>query len=126
MVTADIAQLSQECSTWLASLRTKRDEFSQFKKNLQELITHPLPKDELPQVEHLHNQFEIQLTNINHLKHSIKEHDKRALWEKSLNDGNLSDGNWAIHESLHDQVQSLEHTLEELRDEFSRFMQKVG
>lgn len=126
MVTTDIAQLSQECSSWLTSLRTKRDEFSTFKKNLQELITHPITKDDLPQVEHYGNQFEIQLTNINHLKHSIKEHDRLAGWERSTHDGNVTDATWAVHEELHDQVQSLQHTLEDLRSEFSQFMQKVG
>ncbi len=126
MVTADIAQLSQECSSWLASLRNKRDEFSQLRKNLQELITHPLTKDDLPQVEHLSNQFEIQLTNINHLKHSIKEHEKVASWEQTLSSGNITEASWAAHEDLHDQVQSLGHTLDELKDEFSRFMEKVG
>ena len=126
MVSTDIAQLSQECSSWLTSLRGKRDEFSQFKNNLQQIITRPLSKDDLPQVEHYGNQFEIQLTNINHLKHSIKEHDKLAEWERSAHNGNVSDATWAAHEDLHDQVQNLEHTLEELRNEFSRFIQKAG
>lgn len=126
MVTSDVAQLSQECSSWLSSLRNKRDEFTQFNKNLQGLITKPIAKEELPQIEHLGNQFEIQLTNINHLKHSIKEHEKLADWERTTHDGSVTDATWAAHEDLNDQVQHLEHTLEDLKDEFSRFMNKIG
>jgi acyl transferase domain-containing protein len=124
MVTTDIAQLSQECSAWLALLRNKRDELAEFKKNLQQLITTPVPKDDLPQVEHLENQFDIQLTNINHLKHSIKEHEKHAEWEKAHHNGNITDATWAVHEELNGQVQNLEHTLDDLKDEFNRFIKK--
>lgn len=126
MVTTDVAQLSQECGAWIASLRSRRDEFTLLKKQLQDILSHPVSKENLPDVEHYDNQFEIQLTNINHLKHSIKEHDRIASWEQSTRDGNVTDATWAAHEDLYDRVQHMEHTMDELKDEFSKFLEKMS
>jgi hypothetical protein len=80
----------------------------------------------MPQVDHYHNQFDIQLSNINHLKHAIKEHERIASWELRNRNGNVSDATWAAHENLHDQYQVLEHTLVDLKEEFSSFVSRIG
>ncbi|MDX2046943.1 MAG: hypothetical protein SFU87_09155 [Chitinophagaceae bacterium] len=126
MVQTDITQLSRECSSWRDNLRNYRTELSQFRSRLQEAVSHPVSKNEMPQVEHYDNQFDIQLSNINHLKHSIKEHERVATWEMRHNNGNVSDITWAKHESLHDQYQSLEHTLQDLKEEFGTFVSRLS
>jgi ABC-type phosphate transport system auxiliary subunit len=121
MVQADISQLSRECNTWRDSLRNFRDEFNGYKLKLQDLARGPLSKDQLTEVEHYHNQFHIQLINIHDLKQSIKTHDRKVSFETSANAGALHEETLADHENLYDEFQHLEHTLQELRQEFDSF-----
>ena len=121
MVQADISQLSRECNTWRDALRAFRDEFTQCKHKLQQLASRSLSKEDLTEVEHYHNQFHIQLINIHDLKQSIKTHDRKVSFETSANAGALHEETLADHENLFDEYQHLEHTLQELRQEFDSF-----
>src|SRR6476620_12288342 len=76
MVQTDISQTAAECADWRQALRTYRDEFTQDKKDLEQHCRSALNKDQLHQVEHLHNQFHIQLINIHDLKQTIKAHER--------------------------------------------------
>ena len=125
MVQTDISQLSGECSTWRAALRSYREEFTQDKVRLQQAAGHTLPKEKLQDVEHLQNQFHIQLINIHDLKQAIKAHDRRVSYEKDLNNGQVHEETLAEHENLFDQYQSLENTLQELRHEFKGFLERT-
>ena len=125
MVQTDISQLSGECTAWRQTLRTYREEFSQDKIRLQQAVGNTLPKDHLQDVEHLQNQFHIQLINIHDLKQAIKVHDRKVNYETSVNSGLVHDETLAEHELLFDQYQSLESTLQNLRKEFSGFLERT-
>ena len=125
MVQTDIAQLSGECTAWRQTLRSYREEFSQDKIRLQQAVGNTLPKDHLQDVEHLQNQFHIQLINIHDLKQAIKVHDRKVNYEMETNKGRLNDETLAQHENLFDQYQALEHTLQELRNEFKGFLERT-
>ena len=77
MVQVETSQLTGECNSWRENLRQYRDEFSKDKIKLQDAVSQPLSKEQLQDVEHLHNQFHIQLINIHDLKHAIKAHDAK-------------------------------------------------
>jgi hypothetical protein len=125
MVQTDISQLSGECSTWRANLRSYREEFTQDNVRLQQAAGHTLPKDRLQDVEHLQNQFHIQLINIHDLKQAIKVHDRKVNFEMEANKGQLHEETVAEHENLFEQYQSLESTLHELRSEFRGFLERT-
>ena len=122
MVQVEIAQLTGECNAWRESLRKYREEFTQAKTKLQQVASQTLSKEQLQQVEHLHNQFHIQLINIHDLKQSIKIHDRKMNFEKAENNEQLHDETLAEHESLFEQLQSVEQTLLGVRDEFETFV----
>jgi hypothetical protein len=122
MVQVDISQLSGECNTWREGLRQLRDEFSKDKILLQQATNPTLSKEQLQDVEHLHNQFHIQLINIHDLKQFIKVHERKLSFEMATNNGQLTEDTIATHESLFDQYQSLDNTLADLRNEFSQFL----
>ena len=126
MVQADISQLSGECSTWRNSLRSYRDEMNQFKQRLQQSAGQHLSKDQLQDVEHYHNQFHIQLINIHDLKQAIKAHDRRVNFEMAAHSGQLTEDSIAEHENIFDQYQTLDQTLQALRDEFNNFLQRTS
>ncbi len=126
MVQTDLSQLNRECNTWKENLRNYRSELSGYRHKLQEVVNHPISKTALPQVEHYDNQFDIQLTNISHLKHAIKEHEKMASWEKGQPEPPMQELLWTTHESLHDQYQNLETTLNDLKHEFNSFVRHMS
>jgi hypothetical protein len=125
MVQVEIAQLTGECSSWREKLRQYREEFTQDKAKLQQAASPSLSKDQLQDVEHLHNQFHIQLINIHDLKQTIKVHERKVSFEMTANDGQLNEETVAGHENLHNEYQRLEQTLLELRDEFDAFLNRT-
>ena len=125
MVQVDISQLSGECNTWRETLRQYRDEFTQHKNRLQQVAGKPLSKDQLQDVEHLHNQFHIQLINIHDLKNDVKVHDRKLSFEVSANNGQVNEDTVAQHEEMLDKYQSLENKLQDLRDEFDQFLNRT-
>jgi hypothetical protein len=124
MVQVETSQLIAECEAWRQTLRQYREEFTQDKTKLQLAASRSLSKDQLQEVEHLHNQFHIQLINIHDLKQAIKNHDRRIGFEVREQNG-LNEETVAEHENLFGQYQSLEHTLQELREEFDTFLKQT-
>ncbi len=125
MVQVEIAQLTGECTAWREKLRQYREEFTQDKTKLQQAASHSLTKDQLQDVEHLHNQFHIQLINIHDLKQAIKVHERKISIEMEAAGGQLSEETVAEHEHLHSEYESLEHTLLGLRNEFDDFLSRT-
>jgi len=125
MVTTEVAQLTRECNAWRETLRSYRDEFSQLKNRLQQVAGRQLNKEDLTEVEHFDNQFHIQLINIHDLKQAIKIHDRKISTEMAGNSGHLHDDTLVFHENLYDEYQRLEHTLQEVRSEFSGFISSM-
>ena len=124
MVQTDISQLSAECAEWRQVLRNYRNEFTQSQKDLQSLCRSNLSKDQLLDVEHLSNQFHIQLINIHDLKKEIKLHTQQIELEQSGKDG-ISEETINRHEKLYDEFSRMEMTLLDLRTEFQKFSHQV-
>ena len=125
MVQVETSQLTGECNSWRENLRQYRDEFSKDKIKLQDAVSQPLSKELLQDVEHLHNQFHIQLINIHDLKHAIKSHEQKINYEMNVNGGKLNAETVAQHENIFEQYQRLDTTLLELRDEFDQFLSRT-
>ena len=125
MVQVDISQLCGECNAWREKLRQYRDEFTRDETQLQQAARQPLSKDQLRDVEHLHNQFHIQRINIHDLKQSIKVHDRKMNFEKVAFNGYVNEDSLSRHEALLEEVQSLEQTLLDLREEFNVFLSRT-
>jgi hypothetical protein len=123
MVQADLSQLSTECNSWRETLRSNRDEFTLFKRHLQQAAGQPLSKDQLQDVERYHNQFHIQLINIHDLKQSVKTHDRKVNFELAEHTGQVKEETLSEHEHIFEEYTSLEQTLHELRQDFNRFME---
>ena len=125
MVQVDISQLSGECNVWREKLRNYREEFSSDEAKLRHVAGQPLSKEQLQDVEHLHNQFHIQLINIHDLKQSIKAHDRKINFEKAMFNGSANEDSLVQHEKLQEEYQGLEETLESLREEFNTFLERT-
>jgi hypothetical protein len=125
MVQVDISQFSGECNVWREKLRNYREEFTNNEARLRQVAGLSLSKEQLHDVEHLHNQFHIQLINIHDLKQAIKAHDRKMNFEKVAFNGLVNEDSFSRHESLFEEYQSLEQTLQDLRKEFSEFLDRA-
>jgi hypothetical protein len=125
MVQVDISQLSRECSAWREKLRSYREEFNGNEAKLRQVAGQPLSKEQLHDVEHLHNQFHIQLINIHDLKQAIKAHDRKINFERTVFNGKANEDSLTRHEELHDEYRLLEQTLDEIRGEFDDFLKRT-
>jgi hypothetical protein len=126
MVQVDISQLSGECNAWREKLRQYKEEFQKDEVQLRQVAGQALSKQQLQDVEHLHNQFHIQLINIHDLKQAIKGHDRKMNFEKAAFNGSVNEESLAEHEKLHDDMQALENTLSDLREEFAEFLKQTS
>ena len=126
MVQVDISQLSSECNTWREQLRQQREELNADKAKLQQTTTQNLSKEQLRDVEHLHNQFHIQLINIHDLKQAIKNHDRIMNFEKTVFNGSVNEDSYSRHETLLDEYGFLQQTLEDLHNEFNSFLKRTA
>ena len=125
MVQVDISQLSAECNVWREKLRNYREEFTQDETKLRQVAGGPLSKDQLQDVEHLHNQFHIQLINIHDLKQAVKTHDRKINFEKAAFNGSANEDSIARHEELNQEYDALVQTLHNLRTEFTGFLERT-
>ena len=126
MVQVDISQLSKECNSWREQLRQFREEFTNDETRLTKTASISLSKDQLHVVEHLHNQFHIQLINIHDLKQAIKAHDRKMNFERVAFNGLVNEDSFAKHESLLEDFKELQQTLDQLRNEFNLFLKSVA
>jgi hypothetical protein len=125
MVTTEVSQLSRECSTWLEQLRAQREKLTANKTRLRSLCGPATTPDVCTEIEHLDNQFHIQLINIHDLKHEIKKHEHKIAQERKVTDGLVSDDSLVRHESLFDDYQRLGNTLHEIGQEFEYFVRQA-
>ena len=125
MVQVDISQLTRECNGWRETLRNYREEFTQDETKLRKAASQSLSKEQLQDVEHLHNQFHIQLINIHDLKQAIKAHDRKINFEMVAFNGTANEDSLSRHEALLQEYHALEQTLMDLRNEFNGFLSNV-
>ena len=59
MVQVDISQLSRECNAWREQLRNFRNELTEDETKIRQVAGQSLSREQLLEVEHLHNQFHI-------------------------------------------------------------------
>lgn len=124
MVQTDISQLSQECRQWIEQLHSYRDELNQLNQQLQQTAARPLTREDLTELEHFQNQFQIQLINVHDVKQEAKQLSRKVEYHLATNN-DMSDETYHDYEKVADDYETLEHTISELRSDFQRFVTSV-
>jgi hypothetical protein len=126
VTTTEVGQLSDECTLWIDTLKSFKQKFIDHRNLLQHHSAEQTQHDVLLEIEHLYNQFHIQLINIHDLKQAIKRHTQNISYERARHNGHLSDDVLAKHEYLFDEYHRLETTLHIISREFERFVKYIG
>ena len=122
MALLDVTELSTVSEKWTENLKNHRATLMAYQSDLQKAAEQKLNSGDMPEVEHYYNQFDIQLNNISHFKHEIKELEKLANWDSKQHEGKLSPLTAEKYEKMADQYQSLVHTIQDLEVEFKTFL----
>jgi chromosome segregation ATPase len=123
--TLEPSQLTQECNKWVEQMHSYRDELQQLNKQLQQTASRPLTREDLTELEHFQNQIHIQLINVHDVKQEAKQLNKKVQYQLSTN-SNLSDDLVHEYEKVADDYGTLDHTLQDLKTDFSRFVSHVN
>lgn len=122
MALLDVTELTTVWEKWTETLKNHRTTLMEYQADLQKAAEQKLNSSDMPEVEHYYNQFEIQLNNISHFKHEIKELEKLADWDSKQHEGKLSPLSSEQYAKMADKYQALVHTIQELEVEFSTFL----
>ncbi|RYY60792.1 MAG: hypothetical protein EOO05_08700 [Chitinophagaceae bacterium] len=122
MIQVENNVISDSCNAWRERLKDHREKLNECQRHLQESAAKQLTRDQLQEVEQLHNQFHVQLVNIHDLKHAIKTHLKKTGYEFDVKHGHLNDDTLAEHEELLARYSGLEERLHELQARFNRYL----
>ena len=118
--------LIEECNKWYDTLASYREKINKLKNELYYFAPGKTDTEVLLGIEHFHSQFHIQLINIHDLKQAIKAHDRKINFEKVAFNGSANEDSYTRHESLAEELQSLEQTLQGLRQEFNDFLNRAN
>ena len=116
--------MTGECGLWRDQLRSYRSRLYNHQTLLKNSSPDLCDRDELLQIEHLHNQLHIQLINIHDLKQGIKRHMQVIAHELEMS-GKISDNSIAKHECLEEEYMMLKNTLQLVFEEFETFISGV-
>jgi len=123
-VLSHISHVSAEHSSWLRGIEFYNDEIRIMKHRLEEVSVKNTGLEVKIDVEHYQNQFMLQETNLNHLKHDINNHFKHMENDVEVHAQHLANSTIAEHDAMRDKYMTLEKIINELRHEFNRFLSK--
>ncbi len=124
-VLSHISHVSAEHSSWLRGIEFYNDELRIMKHRLEEVSYKNSAQDIKKDVEHYQNQFMVQETNLNHLKHDINNHFKHMESDVETHAQHLSNVTLAEHDAMRDKYVTLEKIINEMRHDFNRFLSKT-
>lgn len=122
MALADLTELNTVRDNWTENLNNHRAALLGCQADLQKAAEQKLHYKDMPEVDHFYNQFDIQLNNISHFKHEIKELEKMADWDTKENNGKISSLLTEQYETIADRYRTLVHTIEDLESDFEKFL----
>lgn len=111
-----------EHSQWLNKLSFYKDEISIMQNRLEEIAQKNNSKEIRMQIEHFQNQFIIQQSNIDKLKHHIKEDEKKLKANILKNETAVDHRKIEDHKEERDEIESFEFNFNKLRKEFNKFL----
>lgn len=122
MKTEKIYTQHEENKQWMNSLMFYIDDIKIMRGRLAEVASKNTSKDVLAQVEHFQNQFTIQSTNIDVLRHEINLSNDSINKDISNNSVAVDHRKIQDHTAVRENMDSFEKNMKGLRSEFNEFI----
>lgn len=124
MSMTSIPKANVEHSDWLRSLDFYKGELDILKGRLTEVAGKNTGDEAEKGAEHFENQFKIQITNIDRLRHDINAHLAEIAEQAQKSAGHIEKGELANHDTLRNRYVTEEKIINELRHEFYKYAAK--
>lgn len=117
-----IQDLHTEHREWLSKFSFYKDELSILKNRIAEIASGYTSKDVLAQVEHFQNQLIVQQTQLEQLRHDVKQQEN--LIEKSITDNPTATDHRKLddHSSLREKVETFDRLFTAMKNELKEFV----
>jgi len=120
----DMTAVNAEHNEWLKGLDFYRDDLKIHERRLLELAGRSSDFELSRGIEHFQNQFLIQRNTMDELRHAIREHAASFGQQVSKGDGTHEGSMSVTHDALNDGYLSFEKVMNELRHEFTGFLER--
>jgi hypothetical protein len=120
----NLNHIRNEHSDWLRALDFYKLELAVLRGRLTEIAGRNLDGKAPAEIEHFQNQFMIQSTNIDELRHNIRDHIKEMQQHEDDDKEYLNNGLANAHHSLREDFLTEEKLVNELRHEFTIFAEE--
>ncbi len=124
MSMTSIPHTNVEHSDWVRSLDFYKDELGILKSRLTEVAGKNTGDEAAKGAEHFENQFKIQITNIDKLRHDINSHLAEIAEQAEASAGHIEKDELDSHDALRNRYIALEKIINELRHDFYRYAAK--
>jgi len=119
-----IPHTNVEHSDWVRSLDFYKDELGILKGRLTEVAGKNTGDEAAKGAEHFENQFRIQITKIDELRHDINNHLAEIAGQAAASAGHIEKAELDSHAALRDRYIAQEKIVNDLRHEFYRYAAK--
>ncbi len=120
----NVSNLGVQHSEWLKMLEFYKEDLDILDKRLIEVSDKNSSTEARAGVEHFQNQFIIQRSNIQKLKHTVKEHTHHVFEDVKVHVGRVEEVLIGEHQKIDEDVKQFEKVINELRHEFNLFLTK--
>lgn len=119
-----ISDQHKENVEWSSKLDFYKDEIEILQKRLDEIASKNTKKEVLISVEYFQNQLIIHRNTIDEIQHGVNISEDSLLCEVKKNPVASDHRKTGYHQAEKEEIQILEKTFKELREEFNRFVSK--
>ena len=119
-----ISEQHKENVEWSSKLDFYKDEIEILQKRLEEITSKNTKKEVLTSVEHFQNQLIIHRNTIDEIQHGVNLSEDALVSEITKNPVASDHRKMEYHQAEKEEIQILEKTFKELREEFNRFVSK--
>lgn len=124
MSMTSIPHANVEHSDWVRNLDFYKQELDILKGRLTEVAGKNTGDEASKGAEHFENQFKIQITNIDTLRHDINTHLSEIAGQAAASAGHIEKAELDSHNALRNRYIAEEKTINDLRHEFYRYAAK--
>lgn len=119
-----ISEQHKENVEWTSKLDFYKDEIEILQKRLEEIASKNTQKEVLTSVEYFQNQLIIHRNTIDEIQHGVNLSEDAIVSEIKKNPVASDHRKMEYHQAEKEEIQILEKTFKELREEFNRFVSK--
>jgi HAMP domain-containing protein len=113
-----------EHQDWLNKIQFYKDDFIVLQNRLDEIVQKNNSKEAMVEVEHFQNLLILYKELFDELKHNVNQHMHKFNSTVDVHAGHVETTLIEEHDKMNDEVKGVEKVVNEMRQEFNKFLTK--